>query len=235
MVSSGAALRRGRPARTTPCLAGRGPPLSHRETGLFRFRTLLVALIAAVVASALASALLSAAEPPAYGPPTPPPPAQPAASAPAPVRDGSHSARDALTAQKASLERRNAALRAQIRKERKRARSRVKRMRTRADRRIARATIVSPAGVDAEKAVRLAAIAYGLPQERMLAIARCESTLNPSAVSGPYLGLFQFGTPLWNATPYAAWGRDDPQAAALAASWAFARGMDRHWPVCGRR
>lgn len=100
---------------------------------------------------------------------------------------------------------------------------------------MAQAAAASPSGVDAEKAVRLAAIAYGLPEERMLRIARCESTLIPTAASGPYLGLFQFGTPLWNATPYARWSRDDPQAAALAASWAFARGMDSHWPVCGRR
>lgn len=111
----------------------------------------------------------------------------------------------------------------------------LKRVRARADRRVARASAASPAGVEAEKAIRLAAAAYGLPPERMVRIARCESGLDPAASAGPYLGLFQFGTPLWGATPFAAWDRDDPQAAALAAAWAFARDMDSHWPVCGRR
>lgn len=140
-----------------------------------------------------------------------------------------------MQAERDSLAQRNAALRAQILKERKTARARLSKARKIADVRVSRAFGSSPAGVDSEQAVRLAAIAYGLPEERMLRIARCESTLNPSASSGPYLGLFQFGTPLWGTTPYAAYGRDNAQAAALAASWAFARGMDSHWPVCGKR
>ena len=189
-------------------------------------------LLAAVILAVLATALLGVAAPGAYDPASPP--ATAAGLAAASPDSGLAEELRAASAHAEDVRRRNAALRAQIRKERARTRARIKRVRARADRRVARAAAASLAGVDAEKAVRLAAIAYDLPQERMLRIARCESTLIPSAASGPYLGLFQFGAPLWRATPYAAWRRDDPQAAALAAAWAFARGMDRHWPVCGR-
>ncbi len=88
---------------------------------------------------------------------------------------------------------------------------------------------------DVRHAIEVAAATYGVPKERLTRVAICESTLKPNAQSGPYLGLFQFGTPLWNATPYRKFSRSDPYAAALAASWAFSKGMDRHWPVCSRR
>jgi hypothetical protein len=58
--------------------------------------------------------------------------------------------------------------------------------------------------------------------------------LDPEAASGPYEGLFQFGTPLWGRTPFAEFERRDPYASAFAASWAFARGWDANWPTCGR-
>lgn len=84
-------------------------------------------------------------------------------------------------------------------------------------------------------ALTIAAATYGVPVAKLRRVAMCESTLNPSARNGRYLGLFQFGTPLWNTTPYRRFPRTDPYAAAGAAAWAFARGMARHWPVCGRR
>ena len=84
-------------------------------------------------------------------------------------------------------------------------------------------------------ALKVAAATYGVPESRLTRIATCESTLVPSAQHGPYVDLFQFGTPLWNATPYREFSRSDPYASALAASWAFSKGMDRHWPVCSRR
>lgn len=98
-----------------------------------------------------------------------------------------------------------------------------------------RAGAVSLDSGDAGHAIRLAAAVYGVSADRLLRVAQCESTLNAHATSGPYLGLFQFGTPLWARTPMAGFSRDDPYAASLAAAWAFARGMNRHWPICGRR
>ena len=84
-------------------------------------------------------------------------------------------------------------------------------------------------------ALALAAATYGVPVAKLRRVATCESTLNPKATNGRYVGLFQFGTPLWNATPYGRFSRTDPYAAAAAAAWAFKRGMARHWPLCGRR
>lgn len=78
-------------------------------------------------------------------------------------------------------------------------------------------------------AIRLAAIAHGVSQSRLRSVAHCESTLNPNATNGRYVGLFQFGTPLWNQTPYRSFSRTDPYAASQAAAWAFARGMASHW------
>ncbi len=84
-------------------------------------------------------------------------------------------------------------------------------------------------------ALTMAAATYGVPVAKLRRVAMCESTLNPNARNGRYLGLFQFGTPLWNTTPYRRFARTDPYAAAAAAAWAFKRGMARHWPLCGRR
>ncbi len=84
------------------------------------------------------------------------------------------------------------------------------------------------------EAIRLAAAAYDQPEDRLRQVAECESHLDPAAVNGPYLGLYQFGQPLWDATPFREFPRTHAYAAALAASWAFSRGMSSHWPVCGR-
>ena len=84
-------------------------------------------------------------------------------------------------------------------------------------------------------ALRIAAATYGVSEDKLRRVAKCESTLNPKARNGQYVGLFQFGMPLWRATPYGKFSRTDPHAAALAAAWAFSKGMSRHWPVCGRR
>jgi hypothetical protein len=85
------------------------------------------------------------------------------------------------------------------------------------------------------EAIRLAAAAYGQSEDRLRGVAECESHLDPAAVNGPYLGLYQFGQPLWDRTPFRDFPRSHPYAAALAASWAFSRGMSSNWPVCGRR
>ncbi len=95
------------------------------------------------------------------------------------------------------------------------------------------ATVAGPSSVN--HALHVAASTYGVPLARLRRVATCESTLNPTARNGRYLGLFQFGAPLWRTTPYAKFSRTDPYAAALAAAWAFKRGMASHWPLCGRR
>jgi hypothetical protein len=83
-------------------------------------------------------------------------------------------------------------------------------------------------------AIRLAGAAYRRDPDRMSRVARCESHLDPAASNGSYLGLYQFGTPLWARTPFRTFDRTDPYAAAMAAAWAFSKGLDRNWPVCGR-
>lgn len=122
-----------------------------------------------------------------------------------------------------------AALRAQLRRERAIHAGELRRLRTelRAARRTWRPTV--------QHAISLAAATYGVPATKLTRVATCESTLNPTAQSGRYLGLYQFGLPLWHRTPYGAFDRTDPYAAALAAAWAFSRGMHAHWPVCGTR
>lgn len=85
-----------------------------------------------------------------------------------------------------------------------------------------------------DHALTIAAATYGVSKARLRAVATCESTLNPMAANGPYVGLFQFGMPLWRSTPYGKLSRTDPYAAALAAAKTFREGGARHWPVCGR-
>jgi hypothetical protein len=115
-------------------------------------------------------------------------------------------------------------LRVQLRNERA-ARRRVVRV-------IHRRTLARP---DVQHAIQLGAAAFGQSPDRLRRVAACESNFVPTAQSGPYEGLFQFGAPLWERTPFADFDRSDPYAAAFAASWAFSRGLDRNWPVCGRR
>jgi soluble lytic murein transglycosylase-like protein len=122
-----------------------------------------------------------------------------------------------------------------------RAEARVSALRTQlaAERRLHRARVMQIRGTsrsarNVNHALTIAAATYGVPVTKLRRVARCESTLDPNARNGRYLGLFQFGTPLWSTTPYRRFSRTDPYAAAAAAAWAFKRGMARHWPVCGR-
>ena len=95
-----------------------------------------------------------------------------------------------------------------------------------------RATRAAPS---VDHALTIAAAAYGVDKAKLRRVATCESTLDPSATNGPYVGLFQFGTSLWHASPYGRFSRTDPYAASLAAAWAFSRGKAGQWPVCGGR
>lgn len=122
----------------------------------------------------------------------------------------------------AELQSTSRALRAQLRKERA------------AHERVLEHVRRDRAPSEPAEAIRLAAAAYGQSEDRLRRVAECESHLDPAAVNGPYLGMYQFGQPLWDRTPFRDFPRSHPHAAALAASWAFSQGLSSHWPVCGR-
>lgn len=176
--------------------------------------------------------------PPSYGtepapsvpkPPPAPAPVVPITPDPAPADPAGPSAvEQKLTLQVRRLQRRLAV-------ERKQHRSALRRERRRATVRLARVRRAAWTESDVQHAFALAGATYGVSQSKLSRVSFCESGHNPGAVNGRYLGLFQFGTSLWRTTPYAAFSRADPYAASLAASWAFARGMHRHWPECGSR
>ncbi len=126
------------------------------------------------------------------------------------------------------LESQNDALRDQLRAERATNRRVTTTLRARVD-----AAAAAPRTGSVDHALQIAAATYGVSESRLRKVATCESTLNPEATNGPYVGLFQFGTPLWNATPYGDMSRTDPYAAALAAAKTFSEGGASHWPVCG--
>ena len=78
-----------------------------------------------------------------------------------------------------------------------------------------------------------AAAAYGQDGNALLAVAQCESGLNPGAynASSAASGLFQFLPGTWATTPYAAASIFDPYASANAAAWMWSVGRRGEW-VC---
>ncbi len=78
-----------------------------------------------------------------------------------------------------------------------------------------------------------AADRYGQSREAMLAVARCESVLDPNAInySSNASGLFQFLPGTWATTPYANQSIFDPVASANAAGWMWSVGRRGEW-VC---
>lgn len=81
--------------------------------------------------------------------------------------------------------------------------------------------------------ITAAAHRYGQSPAAMIAVARCESALNPRAVnrSSGASGLFQFMPGTWRTTPYAAQNIFDPVANANAAAWMWSVGRRGEW-VC---
>lgn len=81
--------------------------------------------------------------------------------------------------------------------------------------------------------ITAAAQRYGQSPAAMIAVARCESALNPRAVnrSSGASGLFQFMPGTWRTTPYAAQDIFDPVANANAAAWMWSVGRRGEW-VC---
>lgn len=158
--------------------------------------------------------------------------APPAATPPVPVVPP---AAAGTASREAELLARIDTLRRQLGRERAKHRRQLKAVRASARTHMRRTLGTAVNSEPVQHALSLASATFGVPQDRLRRVATCESTLNPHAGSGRYVGLFQFGSPLWNRTPYAAFSRTDPYASALAAAWAFSRGMRSHWPVCGYR
>ncbi|MDQ3916221.1 MAG: transglycosylase SLT domain-containing protein [Actinomycetota bacterium] len=89
---------------------------------------------------------------------------------------------------------------------------------------------VAPAGSIAE-IIYAAAAEYGLSGEYLLAVASCESGLNPNAVNAAgYYGLFQFGSGTWATEGYGS--IYDPVAQARTAARMLAEGQASRWPNC---
>lgn len=78
-----------------------------------------------------------------------------------------------------------------------------------------------------------AANRYGQNPAAMLAVARCESGLNPNAYNARSgaSGLFQFLPGTWRTTPYASYSIFDAWANANAAAWMWSVGRRGEW-VC---
>lgn len=85
--------------------------------------------------------------------------------------------------------------------------------------------------------IRSAASIHGANPDQLLRVARCESSLNPSAIGdhGAAVGLFQFHPATFMANvryggfPYDLGDRFDPAASANVAAWMFARGQSSQW------
>ncbi len=78
-----------------------------------------------------------------------------------------------------------------------------------------------------------AANKYGQNPQAMIAVARCESGLNPNAYNARYgaSGLFQFLPGTWRTTPFASHSIFDAWANANAAAWMWSVGRRGEW-VC---
>lgn len=88
-------------------------------------------------------------------------------------------------------------------------------------------------GDDIVEIIYAAADKYGQSRSAMLAVARCESLLDPYVIN-PYSqasGLFQFLPGTWATTPWANANILDPVANAEAAAWMWSVGRRGEW-VC---
>lgn len=92
---------------------------------------------------------------------------------------------------------------------------------------------VPPANGDIPAIITAAAQRYGQSPAQMIAVAQCESSLNPNAYNAEYgaSGLFQFLPSTWQTTPYASSNIFDPYASANAAGWMWSVGRRGEW-VC---
>lgn len=92
---------------------------------------------------------------------------------------------------------------------------------------------------DIEAIVRAAANKYGISEDYFVSVARCESTLNPTAVNHNYYagggnpsGLFQYLPETWSRISSRAGVSGDVFDATINAEvtgWAFANGYSNEW------
>lgn len=88
----------------------------------------------------------------------------------------------------------------------------------------------APAGT-ISSIIYAAAAEFGLDGGYLLAVAQCESGLNPGAYNASgYHGLFQFDTGTWAANGYGS--IYDPVAQARTAARLIAAGQASRWPSC---
>lgn len=91
-----------------------------------------------------------------------------------------------------------------------------------------------------EQTVRTAARKHGVDEDHLVRIARCESTLNPSAVNYGYAagggnptGLFQYLPETWtrigSRSPYGVRDVYSARDQAEVTAWAFANGYAGEW------
>jgi hypothetical protein len=90
-----------------------------------------------------------------------------------------------------------------------------------------------PPSCTVDESIRDAASTYGLSYTRLSCLARRESTYNPAAVNGRYMGLYQFDAPTWQLTPYGESSPFNAWAAAHGAAYLIARGEGSRWPPLG--
>ena len=94
-------------------------------------------------------------------------------------------------------------------------------------------TAPAPSGGSITEIITEAANRYGQNPAAMLAVARCESGLNPAAYNARSgaSGLFQFMPGTWRTTPFASYSIFDAWASANAAAWMWSVGRRGEW-VC---
>ncbi|RJQ38510.1 hypothetical protein C4559_01835 [Candidatus Microgenomates bacterium] len=99
-------------------------------------------------------------------------------------------------------------------------------------------TPLPPSGLD-ELFTKFAS-EYSIDKELLKRIANCESSLNPSAGTNKYAGLFQFAEPIWTQTRNLMGQnpdinlRFDAQEAIRTAAFMLSQNHLGIWPVCGK-
>lgn len=82
---------------------------------------------------------------------------------------------------------------------------------------------------DVRACIRRGGLQHHVSVPYLTKVAWCESRLDPTQVNGRYVGLFQFGKPLWNHLRYRHHSRFSAKWSSLAAALAFHEGLSRHW------
>jgi hypothetical protein len=76
---------------------------------------------------------------------------------------------------------------------------------------------------DVRHLIGVIATAVGVDPAAARRVAWCESRYTPGAANGRYLGVYQFGAPLWSTTPFRGYPRTDAAANTAAAMWVVRR------------